>query len=134
MREIKFKGLSNGKLYDLKAVNYTNMTGLCEVEDVIGRTWCQFEEFLEYTGFYDKDESEIFEEDVVETEYTWWDTSSGHKTVKARAVVKWGDGAFYFHPLDGNWIEDWNFADDTGKFKVIGNIYEHSHLLEKDGK
>lgn len=44
--EIKYTGVSNGKLYDLQNVNFDTMNGLCEIEGYNRPQWCLFEQIL----------------------------------------------------------------------------------------
>lgn len=113
-RLIKFQGVDeNNKLHDLIAINWGNMTGLCEVEGMIGTSWCLFKEFRQFTGLLDKNGKEIYEGDIVRLNRF----SKNYKCV-------FSDGAFKV----GDWIV--TEANVYNKFfEVIGNRYEHPHLL-----
>lgn len=42
----------------------------------------------------------------------------------SRAIVKWGDAGFCFDEIH-DWLDEWNFPDDSHRMEVIGNIYEN---------
>ena len=75
---------------------------------------------LQYTGLKDKNGKEIYEGDVVRSYNDYWD---GCKSLDL--ICWWGDGEWSFggHP----WCEV-----GEEKCEVIGNIYEHPELLEKE--
>lgn len=69
MQQIKFKGLDEkGKYYDLLGINWENMTGLCQVENVNGWSWCRFEKFVQFTGQTDVDGAEVYFDDILLSE------------------------------------------------------------------
>ncbi|MGR6904978.1 YopX family protein [Lysinibacillus sp. BSL11] len=112
-REIKFKAwmenkmLSHEDLVDMDQEFYAMYTILTEPQEDIT--------FMQYTGLKDKHGTEIFEGDIVQFK-------SIRDIIERYEVeyTNYGEWAIGMHRL-------------SMRFKsceVIGNIYEHSHLLE----
>lgn len=75
-------------------------------------------ELLQSTGLFDKNGKEIFESDIVRNNYG----ELGH--------IKWSRGGFVYHEDGANF---YLFSIGAGQpFEILGNIYEHPHLLEEE--
>ena len=115
MRESKFRAWI--KDYALMAdVNFMNID-YKEIVVMIDENDYEFNcgeyELMQYTGLKDKNGTEIYEGDIVEC------------FVNGNSHVSFKGGA-YGLIFDYSFIP---FSDVHGEMKVIGNIYEHPHLL-----
>ena len=123
MREIKFRVWCKQveEMHTVEKMGF-NEDGLWYVEDkdhdsqppyfVGSDDWT----LMQYTGLKDKNGREIYEGDIVKC------------FVKGDSKVIFKYGCFCLESLRYKNITA--FCDIFGEMEVIGNIYEHSHLLE----
>lgn len=90
-------------------------------------------DIMQFTGLHDKNGKEIWEGDVLHFQNSILSSNDPKPDYR---VVKWNEeyGAFAHAYIDGN-VETSGFTfckSNAGKhFEVIGNVYEHPHLIEK---
>ena len=138
MRKIKFRAYVNNPIhgkgvFPVKSIHFNPF--VCEV--VMGDEIVNFFDFddialLEYTGLKDKNGTEIYEGDIIgdlDVEET-----ENIITLKPRIfTVKWNNAILGFLRFD-NQIGRFKghiglYDEDFSHIEVIGNIYEHPHLL-----
>ena len=97
-------------------------------------------EYMQYTGLKDKNGREIYEGDIVN--FVDFDSTGGHRDDREfTGVIKyqsglyeiWNNNKSEFFESDGAFILNHAWLQDD-EFEVIGNIYEHKHLLEVQGE
>ena len=126
MREIKFRAFDkkdNEMFYSSMYQDKTSMAyGLgnflreCgDIEDTL----------MQYTGFKDKNEVEIYEGDILIIELDW-----GYGLSKIYTEVYFGNGMFKTKAINSH--EDIPLIE-LPYLEVIGNIYENKELLNTDG-
>ena len=74
---------------------------------------------MQSTGMIDENKAEVFQDDIV-----WHDQNEEYGVVEineAKFVIRWQDG----------YSED--LFERIDLLEVVGNIYEHSHLLDVEG-
>jgi uncharacterized phage protein (TIGR01671 family) len=110
-REIKFRA------WDGKNFIYSeNVTGSYWGDIILDGAGPEYV-IQQYTGLRDKNGKEIYEGDIVQYKYPCSDYFIGK--------IYFKDGSFRLHD---------SYIDDVEtELEIIGNIYEHKHLLEAAG-
>lgn len=124
MREIKFRVLIKHPFKSLqrivgfesvKAIDFTEQSITIKIDEEIYKFHFSEVEFIDYTGLKDKNDREIYEGDIVRVH-------EGEDFIWAEQVIE---------NSGGYWVDE-NYLGAIHSFcEVIGNIYEHNHLLEE---
>lgn len=139
-RELKFRAWDDDRgemMYDLSqctTIFWNNDEALFVVaKDKANGDWNELQ-VMQFTGMKAKDGTGIYEGDIVVADrYPFFnDGVPGYV-----GVIEWAHGAWYYglecvnDKLAGSAIGDQLGADgkEVTEFRVIGNIYEHPHLL-----
>lgn len=87
----------------------------------------------QYTGRADRNDKEIYRGDVLELTYV---VTKGltRQHRKFTTYVDWSDSilGFCLRNMDGTWNSEAHMYDFKANAEVIGNIYDHPHLLKGD--
>lgn len=127
MRENKFRVLIKhpfkalqriANFESIKSIDFTEQSVSIEVDGEIYKFHFSEVEFINYTGLNDKNGREIYEGDIVRETYDG---------VCDDEEVVFKDGSFNVRFNHG---EELLIGCDSKETEIIGNIYEHSHLLE----
>lgn len=123
MREIKFRAWLKGRMVYITPDDDYFIDGdgrLVKIEQ--SENGCNYQGFegfecnlMQYTGLKDKDDREIYEGDIVRVH-------EGEDFIWTEQVIE---------NSGGYWVDE-NYLGAIHSFcEVIGNIYEHNHLLEE---
>jgi len=125
MKEIKFRAWDKNKreMREVTSLNfYDEYIWVDETPMTGDRLPLHTTPIMQYTGLKDKNGKEIFEGDIVEIEYT--------NNTKEISYVEF-EQDFCIFVLKVNSYDYKELTPETDCFEVIGNIYEHPHLLEQ---
>ena len=118
MREIKFRVWNGKEIYQVNNRLDFTLDG-----KLIGSTKFKF---MQYTGLKDKNGVEIFEDDIVYCNDVYYEVI--WETAKA-VVFKISKSSEIKYPKICKQYFGFNAND---RIEVVGNIYEHSHLLDNN--
>jgi uncharacterized phage protein (TIGR01671 family) len=135
MREIKFRAWDKEKKRMALILNLFEKNGVRLIESLTGEheeLAYKNIELMQYTGLKDKDGKEIYEGDILDmivSKFIPDEDGLDYELIKAQIYFE--NGSFWFK---GNGRTDcnWHFYNEAER-EVIGNIYEHPHLLETGG-
>ena len=87
-------------------------------------------ELMQYTGLKDKNGKEIYEGDIIHIQ-----AGNPYDVIEGKHIVEWSLSGWYIKLCDGIDYTDVDFSDLSlynfvNASEVIGNIYEHKHLLK----
>lgn len=128
MREIRFRGFC--KVRDAvwrQDPDYIDLNGRC-----FDKCWADLVEdedyfLVQYTGFKDKDGTEIFEKDIVHIV----GVIPGVE-IDEIGIVKFIEGSWMIENLKGN--DGWMLFQEGTEIEVLGNVFENTELLQGGNK
>lgn len=84
---------------------------------------------MQYIGFNDEDDVEIYEGDIVHWEFD--DETNEAKPIHfcGESVVQYSDFSAAFQLVDDNEVQDFWNDKELWSFEVIGNVYENPDLM-----
>ena len=123
MREIKFRAWDNRKMqvvdFNNLFVNRHHPSGTLYLRREMPFGDYHETKLMQFTGLYDKNGKEVYEGDIIKHRYhddqqeiLWDERILGYKLLPSESVLQKVD-------------------EDRGLFEIIGNRFEHPHLLEE---
>lgn len=117
MREYKFKALFENQRTGIRTMFYVG------IGDRIKPEWgARVTEWLPFSGLRDRDETEIYKDDIVRL------SDTNPVLFRVDMILARGGYKFVFKHLDDGTIAERYFLD---KCKVVGNIWDNPELLKE---
>lgn len=152
MRDTKYKAYYAGLMWFVSEIHFEHgdatMVYLSEDGEFVRDTWARITDedlhLLQFTGLTDQNSVEIYEGDIVEFTYWWFDGDAAESILTGHIVYSNENMSFQLKAVkNAEWekftgyendqdyltpFSELNFCD--ADFSVIGNIHEHPHLLD----
>ncbi|AGR47216.1 hypothetical protein JIMMER1_83 [Brevibacillus phage Jimmer1] len=136
MREIKFRAWDDVS----KVMSFSNFE---QFDDMMGFRFSHFETekpiYMQYTGLKDKNGKEIYEGDILDCTCEFLTNFGRTRTGRMGTTIYevfWRDEGWRERVIRSDSLVSGKDSDGvavTAKYsKVIGNIYEHPHLLNQE--
>jgi uncharacterized phage protein (TIGR01671 family) len=125
-REIKFRAWDENLKEMINPYLHLSQDGHFHAHDMTNSgNVIKPENVMQFTGLTDKNGVKIYEFDVVNVIHPCWQN---------KCLVEFMNGSFVFHSKE-NITQDviipgYTFMRNKWSVEVIGNIYEHKHLLQ----
>jgi len=136
----------------VKPVHINFETGMAQIKDTstepasngntyVSYKWVPIKELMQYTGLKDKNGVEIYEGDIIRGETDRFASpryiGNNRKGRDFVGITEYSQGSFRMVIKDKKVINYLGgktqlFFKGNDDYEVIGNIYEHPHLLEKE--
>lgn len=136
MREIKFRAWDGKEMHE----NVVIVDGKAYKRSRFGMIYAEGSKAgtpMKWTGLLDKNGKEIYEEDIIKwTKRKYTDCS--REEIESEevyiGVLKWSETMYGVYTNKGQGYLLMPYYIESDEFEVMGNIYEHSHLLEGEKK
>ena len=124
MKQPKVYERSLGKVFEVESIRFDTKVVEVYDEEASRYRYCDFDEveFMENTGFRDKNDNYIYTGDILE-----YQGEANIYYIRKLLVEKDGEEESYILTTDGIYVRRLMNMDD---YLVIGNIYENKDLLE----
>lgn len=131
-REIKFRAWRGNKMVQVDQITMGENTWICNGGIGISIPFQPSIPLMQYTGLKDKNGKEIYEGDIVKTDFK---QDGSHESIQ---VIEFYEGAFGSRNKDDHFRIPALFSGrstegmNTNYYEIIGNIHQNPELLKGD--
>ena len=119
MREIKFRGYNGLEWLYTEMIRYVSEDDSWQMMNHETDEWDYVSFIGQYTGLKDKNNTPIYEGDIVEYNYIGEDEETARHYPK-KGVINFKDNGWH---INNKWLDGYTMR--MFKFEVIGNIYDN---------
>ena len=134
MREIKFRAWDKEQkvMYEVKKVDFSEQKVFCKQYYLNDWKFSEIE-LMQYTGLKDKNNKEIFEDDIVKIEDYYENVRIGIIAFDSGTYKLQNLGQNFYYQFGSDGEYDWESIEnvDEDNIEILGNIYENPELLDK---